>query len=448
MIRASLALKATRLGQELDAWRRRLRPLPPDKQAWGGMLMFTENQVPAGDPRMDAVYHHFERNLADILDAARDCGAGVVVSTVAVNLLDGAPFASVHRAGLDDGARARWEALVEEGEEALAGGSPAGALARFEEAAAIDDAPAVLQYRLGQALLGQGQAAAAYAGLARARDQDALRFRCDSRLNDITRRLAGERTAATVTLVDAEHTLAADSPRGAPGFEFFYDHVHLTFAGNYHAARLIAEAILPMLPEAVRHAGAVDWPSVEASAERLAWTPMAESRELSAMLGRYREPPFTFQRDHAKQLGWLQARVVELSAATADPRPLADACRRALARAPHDGTLHRMLAESLRSLGELDAAEQAARRAADAMPYDRAAWLLLGSIQIDRDETDAALATLHRASAFEPDDGMLAYLQGLVLARTGKTAEAERAIRQAIEANPARDRSTWTWPIS
>src|SRR6185436_11598513 len=53
IIRASLALGTTRLGQWLDATR---RPWSQSAtQSWGGMTMFLEKQVSADDPRLRRV---------------------------------------------------------------------------------------------------------------------------------------------------------------------------------------------------------------------------------------------------------------------------------------------------------------------------------------------------------------------------------------------------------
>ena len=74
-----------------------LQKPPPKQSEWNGMEMFLQQQVSQADPRMKAVYHDFERNLADIIRAGRRSGSGIVVSTVAGNLKDGGPFASAHR---------------------------------------------------------------------------------------------------------------------------------------------------------------------------------------------------------------------------------------------------------------------------------------------------------------------------------------------------------------
>ena len=109
LIRADLALKSTRTGQFLDTLSRKIHKSPMDQKQWGGMEMFLNQQISADDPRMNVVYNHFACNLSDIIKAGRHSGAGIVVSTVAVNLKDCAPFASQHRAGLSDTDKKKWQ---------------------------------------------------------------------------------------------------------------------------------------------------------------------------------------------------------------------------------------------------------------------------------------------------------------------------------------------------
>lgn len=196
LVRSALALQTTRTGQWLDAgiqWARKSRYESPE---WGGMEMFLDQQVPADDPRMGGVYHHFERNLSDILDVARSAGVGVVVSTVAVNLKDCAPFASAHRADLSAGGRARWEEEYQLGVAAQRAGNTQEAAQRFQAAAQIDDSFAELRFRLGQCALARGEVAAARVEFRAARDLDTLRFRCDSRLNTLARKVVSDRGGA------------------------------------------------------------------------------------------------------------------------------------------------------------------------------------------------------------------------------------------------------------
>ena len=114
VIRASIFLKSTRLGQLFDESFRRIakkdRP-----QEWRGMRMFLEHEIPADAPAMAHVYESFRANLRDIIHTARDSGAQVLVSTVGVNLRHCAPFGSLHRSDLAPADREAWEAKVRDG---------------------------------------------------------------------------------------------------------------------------------------------------------------------------------------------------------------------------------------------------------------------------------------------------------------------------------------------
>src|ERR1051326_1715597 len=93
VIRGDIFFRSTRLGQFVTK-------LGTQKREWGGMEMFLDKQVPATSPLMKEAYSNFERNLRDTITAGRKSGARVIVSTVATNLRDCAPFASAHREGL------------------------------------------------------------------------------------------------------------------------------------------------------------------------------------------------------------------------------------------------------------------------------------------------------------------------------------------------------------
>ena len=80
-IRALQALKRTRLWQLLDSSLAEVQS--SDAKAdleWQGMQMFVDNGVAEDDPRMSAVYEHFEGNLRDIVDTLHAKGMHVVLS--------------------------------------------------------------------------------------------------------------------------------------------------------------------------------------------------------------------------------------------------------------------------------------------------------------------------------------------------------------------------------
>ena len=84
-----------------------------------------------------------------------------------------------------------------------------------------------------------------------ARDDDALAFRADSRINQIIRDAADEEAGKGVSLLDAARMLAQDSPEKIPGNELFYEHVHLNFDGNYLLGLAFAEQTAKLLPKSI-----------------------------------------------------------------------------------------------------------------------------------------------------------------------------------------------------
>src|SRR5207302_4083181 len=93
LVRLGLAAQRLRLGQALARLAEKVRP--HGEKAWSGMEMFLNSRVDPTDPKKKKVYDSFRRNLNDIVDAGLSCGAGVLVSSVAVNLKDCPPFASI-----------------------------------------------------------------------------------------------------------------------------------------------------------------------------------------------------------------------------------------------------------------------------------------------------------------------------------------------------------------
>ncbi len=151
-IRASLALKTTRIGQLMNSLLNAFNPPPPSKSEWGGMEMFLDQRIRVDDPRMKNVYRNFQQNLADIISAGTKSGAGIVLSTVAVNLQDCAPFASLHQPDLSTGQLANWETNFNRGISAQASGQFAAARADFQMALEKDNSFAELHFRLGWVL--------------------------------------------------------------------------------------------------------------------------------------------------------------------------------------------------------------------------------------------------------------------------------------------------------
>lgn len=330
VIHASIFANSTRIGQLLA------RGDKPRSQ-WQGMEMFLDRKVRADSPRMKPAYNNFAANLQDIVSAGNKAGAHVILSTVATNLRDSSPFASLHRENITPEQLQTWDALVQKGITQENASACADALEQYAEAAQIDDAYADLHFRMARCLTMTGNLAAAKDHYVRARDLDALRFRADSRINDTIRYIA-QSSGKSATLADTEALFSANSRNAIIGNELMYDHVHLTPLGSYLMARSLFQQIVPLLSAIVVQAAATTEPPTQAEAEKLlAFTNFDRTRVAGEMVDRLQRPPFTTQITHNEQ---VQNMMLRASSNTETPEGTFNQYRWALTQAPYDQTLH------------------------------------------------------------------------------------------------------------
>lgn len=404
------------------------------------MAMFMQNQVRQDDPRMMAVYGHFESNLRKIIEAGHRQGVKLAVGTVASNLKDCAPFASQHRPGLGTADLAEWGKLYQSGSEAGHLGHFSEALGWFQQAGRIDDTYADLQYLWGSCCLGLGRDTEGLLHLIKARDEDALRFRADSRINEIIRHTALGREQEGVVLVDGAEGLARQSPHGVTGDEMLYEHVHLRFEGNYWLARAFAEALAKLLPELSERGGRAveNWPSSAECAKRLASTDWNQYEAERAILSRLTDAPFTGQLNHQDEYEKLRTRLEQLRLAIAPSGLLhaEEVCRSALAAAPEDWVLNKELASVREQLGDYAGAVGCWRSIVKSMPHYVEGWQALGRALLEQKQEEEARAAFEQALRLEPDSA--ATLVGLaqILARQGKPAEAIGYYERVLKLKP------------
>jgi tetratricopeptide (TPR) repeat protein len=440
LIRANLALKTTRIGQLIDNLMSEIQKPPPDQSEWGGMEMFLHQQVRADDPRMGAVYDHFTRNLSDIIRVGRNSRAGILVSTVAVNLRDCAPFGSEHRRGLPEADKSRWNTIYQNGVAAQSAGKIQEAAGWFRDAAQIDDDFAELRFRQGGCALALGETTDAQRQFAAARDLDTLRFRCDRRLNDLIRQTVSNYGDPRVVLADAENAFAEQSPDGLPGDNLFYDHVHLTFDGNYLLARTLAPKLEGLLPKQIAAEVAVSqaWPSEADCARRLAWSDWDKQEALSEILSRLGSPPFTGQLNHNAQVRNLTTSLDKLLPAIQSTgiKAAQNLCKSALAMAPDDPMLREQLAALEQLSGDLAAAATNAQRSVDLLPSSSEDWTQLGVILAKQQKYEDAAADFRRAFQLNPEDVWALQNLAQSLKDLGRRDEAIREYRHALAVNP------------
>ncbi|MGH7978460.1 MAG: tetratricopeptide repeat protein, partial [Limisphaerales bacterium] len=427
------------IGQLMDGLIRGIRKPPMDQNAWGGMEMFLNQQVRADDPRMNIVYDHFARNLSDIISVGRRSGAGIVVSTVAVNLRDCAPFGSEHRTGLTDADKKKWEALYQSGVAAQGAGDIQKAAKVFREAAMIDDRFAELCFRQGSCALALGKPDEAQKQFTAARDLDTLRFRCDSRLNELIRQIVSGRDDSRVVLADAEHSFADHSPNGLPGDDLFYEHVHPTFDGNYLLALTIAPKLESLLPESVAAQVPTSrlWPSEAGCARRLAWSDWDKEHALAEMSSRLAEPPFTGQLNHGAELKKMETALQKLMPAVqpAGVQAAENLCKQALDSAPDDPVVREQLAALEESTADLTDAVVNARRAIEILPDASEDWSQLGAILAQQRNFDDAAAAFRRAFQLNPESLWALKNLAQALNDLGQTKRAVKAYKHALAVN-------------
>ena len=441
MIRASIWAKSTRVGQLLGETVRSFQrdTNPPDH--WRGMEMFLNNPVAADDPRLLAVYENYRRNLTDICGIARNAGAGIVLSTVAVNLRDCPPLASQHRSNLTGDDLAKWNLLYKAADLLESSNRWPEAVEQYELAANIDDRFAELQFRLGQSLFKTDRFVEARSRLELARDLDILRFRADSNINPIIREVARAQKSAGVGFVDVEQTLAESDPdsHGIPGEEIFYEHVHFNFDGNYLLARAILDQVCKCLPQLASLHKQVGIPSKQQCAKFLARTSWEEFRLADDMLKMTARPPFTNQLHHEIRQAVARQRRDELYKVSATREELQTAMKTyqaALAKAPADPSLHRLIGQWAMKCGMPKVALAHLQIAVRTRPGD--VWIQcdLGNVLSALGRTEEAVAEYQKALVIKPDLEIAYNNLGLVLAGQRKNKEAIAHYQKALKINP------------
>lgn len=359
-IRGRIFLNSTRLGQFVA---KITRTSQNDTPEWRGMEMFLDRQVRADSPQMKPVYANFAANLRDIVAVAHRSGAQVVISTVATNIKDCAPFASEHREGLREDELRSWNELVKRGAELDSAGSRAEALKLYLSAADIDPQYAELQFRIARCLWALGDYEGAKQRFVAAQDLDTLRFRADSKLNEVVRGLAG--VGPGVGVVDGAAVFAGESEHEIPGSELFYEHVHMNPRGTYLLARAYFRQIEKMLPADLRRGAASANVASEEECERLlAFTPYDRLRVAGLVLSKLERPPFTNQINHSEDVLRLKSE----AEGPADYGEVVAAYQWAITQNPQDRLLHLNYGFLLHRY-DPPAAERELR---SALPYDNA----------------------------------------------------------------------------
>jgi tetratricopeptide (TPR) repeat protein len=404
ILRASQWARSTRLGASLQDAAHALRKHPAKREQ--DMVFFRRNRLVADAPERTAVYDNFKANLEDILRIAQASGARTLLSTVAVNLQDFPPLASLHRAGLEAATLAQWEAAYGYGTNAEACGRLAEAVTNYLEAVRLDEGFAELHFRLARCQVALGQIAPARQHFGLARDWDALQFRTDGRLNRIIRETAVRRAGGGVVLVDAEKAFAEDpgNVSGVPGGRQFYEHAHLTFDGDYLLARTFFDALTQTLGLAGASAAGPP-PSRAECAGALAFSEWDEVGVNAAMVRLTSRPPFLDQLEHDQRQRAAEEIIRQRTDRFRQPevfRRSAETYQAAIGRRPDDWLIRFNFGNLLRDFNQR--AEGAAQYSAGVrlMPVFLPMRVALAQLLWDTGKQQEALDQLREALRINP----------------------------------------------
>jgi tetratricopeptide (TPR) repeat protein len=369
-------------------------------------------------------------------------GVKVIVSTVASNLKDCAPFASRYSSSLGTNQQMNWKQSYDEGIAAERAGDFPKAVSNYLAAARIDSAFADLHFRLGRSYLAVTNFLEARSHFELARDLDALPFRADTRLNQIIKATALKHAGTGVHFVDVVPALEQKSRQGIPGREFFFEHVHFNFEGNYLLARTIGDEVLPLLPDPIAKQNRGAWASAERCAQRLAVTDWDRRRVYDAVLRRLSEAPFVNQADHSEQMATLQKDLINIRARmTAEAvKSARSVYQDALAGDPDDFYLRGGFAKLQEDTGDLAGAATEWRRLSDLLPHEPAPYFFAGKLLARTGKADEAVDCFSRTLEIRPDFPDALDEKGQLLLKQRKASEALLLFEKVAKLQPGNAR--------
>jgi tetratricopeptide (TPR) repeat protein len=309
------------------------------------------------------------------------------------------------------------------------------ALTPLKKAYVLDSTHADTRFRLAQCLEAQGLFDEARPHFIAARDNDALRFRADSRINQIIKEVAAEFPDCAV-LFDAEKRLSEASPDGICGNEVFLEHVHFNFHGNY----LFAANLLPLLDSIIGVNGVHPESLTESECKRrLAFTPWEALWIDREIYDRLSKPPFTNQEDNNWRAHALGAEIARLTVVASDSaRSILAWYRNEASLQPTDWRICAQLGNYVLSTnGNAAEAEKALRTALEGSPLNEYVRFDL-AISLERQKRiNEAIDCYREAIRINP-----LYFEAYVnltddLMGCSRLDEAAAVIKRVLRVNPA-----------
>ena len=192
------------------------------------------------------------------------------------------------------------------------------AIAYFQAALEIDPDYADTHFRLATALENVDKFKEAKTHYQRALDLDALRFRADTKINQIIQEVAANVENDAFNFVDNAAAFEQASQPYQPGWNLLLEHVHYDFSGNHILAAETSRAILKTL------SGADDFeplPGAEV-ARRIGFPNYDTIAEIQNLQGMIQHPPFSGQSNYVDLAAFLGGKLERVTGAVGSSEDL------------------------------------------------------------------------------------------------------------------------------
>jgi hypothetical protein len=187
----------------------------------------------------DRVAAQLEESLCDMAATCERAKVPLIFVKLGSNVRDCPPYKSEHRFGLPADDERAWQELFDAA-NGLEQTDREQAPTNYRKAEKVDGQYALLLFRIGRLLDGQGNKQAALSYYVRARDEDICPLRLTSRHEEILTRVS---QSTQTPLLDAAALIADQSMDKIPGNDWYLDHVHPNIGGHQLIARGLAARI-------------------------------------------------------------------------------------------------------------------------------------------------------------------------------------------------------------
>jgi len=430
-IRGIQTLKRTRIWQALDSLIRQIAPTDAKQDLeWEGMQMFTNNGVSHDDPRMESVYGHYEDNLVDTIETLRNKGMHVLLSSVPVNLRHSAPFLSVRRPGLSNDQLDQWRALTQNGARSSDTENWRDAVKHFQAALEIDPGYADTHFRLATAFEKLGEFQKAKAHYERALDLDALRFRADTRINQIIHEVAARVGSDAFSFVDSAAAFERTSKPFQPGWNLFLEHVHYAFAGNDLLAAEMSRSIVSNLTAADDHQ---PLSSVEV-ARRTGFPNYDTVEEIKTLQAMIQHPPFPGQSNYVELDAFLEEKLGGVSSEVGSWTEVVERRRELVNSGLADWKVHFELAVLNQRLGNRQAMYYHLNQIFEQYPHNRESYMKIAEAMSKDGKWREVIPYLERSLYYtRGDEQKIAETTGWLGTAYFRTGENDKATKLLLE---------------